>query len=88
MHTFKISFLFNELTFTATVQRVAGKPVHYLISIENPGILKIPDPFIITANEKDEMINYPIIMEYPDLGFRIASSLKAYCHDNKIPLLT
>ena len=84
---FQTLFSFNGEIHTTSVQRISGNPVHYLVRSENQSAFKITDPFINTANVKDDMINYPILMEYPELGIALALSVKTFCHDNKIPFL-
>jgi hypothetical protein len=87
MTTFEIIFSFNEKKYKASVHRVGGIPVQYLVSPEKPMDLKISDPFVITANLKSEHIEYGFHDEPQVLGHSIALAVKNYCYENGIPLL-
>lgn len=87
MTVFKIAFSYNEKTYNASVHRVGGGPIQYLVSLERPNDLKIADPFVITANLNTERIEYGFHDEPPIVGHSIALAVKKYCHENAIPLL-
>ena len=87
MTTFQIVFSVNEKNYKAHVLRVSGNPVQYLVSLERPTDLKISDPFVITANLKNEQIEYGFHDEHPTVGHSIALAVKKYCYENGIPLL-
>jgi hypothetical protein len=87
MTIFEIVFSFNNKTYKASVYRVTGNPVQYLVSPERPTDLKISDPFVITANVNTGQIEYGFHDEPHILGHTIASAVKKYCYENSIPLL-
>lgn len=87
MTTFQIVFSVNEKDHKAYVHRVGGNPVQYLVSLERPTVLRISDPFVITANLKEERIEYGFHDEPPMVGHSIALAVKKYCYENGIPLL-
>jgi len=87
MNAFKISFLYKEKTYLASVHRVGGNPVQYLVFVEKPNDLEISDPFVISANLKNDRIEYGLPDKDFNLGHKIALAVKEYCYDNGIPLL-
>ena len=87
MISFKIQFVYYEKTYSATVQRVSGDPIKYLVYIEPPNSLDFDNPFVLTADINTGSIEYGRRNAYGSLGFTIRLAVKSYCYDNGIPLI-
>jgi len=87
MTSFQILFLYYEKPYSASVNRVSGNPIQYLVCIEPPNNLKFQNPFIITANVKTGRIEYGVQNDYGSLAHTISVAVKAYCYENRIPLI-
>lgn len=82
---FKIDFTFEELNYSALVQRVNGNTLEFHVCVLKDGA-NIDDPFVINVNAKKRILEYCLPSDFSDFRFVIAKSIKAFCYQNSINL--
>ncbi len=88
MIDFPIKFVALGNDYTAQVHRIGSVSVQYHVSDVQPADIKIPSPYIFSANQQQQQLDFPIFgYNYSrEIGGAISVAIFKACEENGIPV--
>jgi hypothetical protein len=85
---FPIKFAFNDRIYQAQVNPRDSTVMEYLVTGVQPAIPFLPEPFVIAANLRRDLFDFPVNEEhYPtSLGKSILAAIETACFVQGVPV--
>ena len=85
---FPIKFAFNDRIYQALVYPRETTVMEYQVTEVQPAIPFLPDPFVIAANLRRDLFDFPVNEEYypSSLGKSVLAAIETACFVQGVPV--